>query len=314
MASRKLEDQLERIRQLRSANVDSGTVSALRKALADRANLVVAEAARTVEQLHIVDLVSELLTAYSRMFDDPIKSDPKCWGKTAIIKALTALDYSESPPYVRGSTHIQMEPVWGDHEDAAGALRSNCILALPQCSDLRRQDVFRHLIDSLMDPLDPVRLEAVRAIEQMNGDEAPLLLRLKARFGDKRPAVTGRVFDALLNLESEKGLAFVAEFLKSTDVEVRDEAALAMGLWRQPKAVQILIAAWKETIDGDFRSTLLRAISSSREDSALEFLLSLVKEGSLHQSASALDALELHAGSPEIQARIVLAKNERHAE
>ena len=84
-----------------------------------------------------------------------------------------------------------------------------------------------------------------------------------------------------------------------------------MGLWRQPKAVQILIAAWKETIDGDFRSTLLRAISSSREESALEFLLSLVKEGSRHQSASALDALELHAGSPEIQARIVLAKNER---
>ena len=212
MASRKLEDQLERIRQLRSANVGFRDRLALRKALADRANLVVAEAARTVEELHVVDLIPDLLTAYSRLFDDPVKTDPKCWGKTAIIKALTALDYSESPPYVRGSTHVQMEPVWGDHEDAAGALRSNCILALPQCSDLRRHEVFRHLIDSLMDPLDPVRLEAVRAIEQMNGDEAPLLLRLKARFGDKRPAVTGRVFDALLNLESEKAWRLFRSF------------------------------------------------------------------------------------------------------
>jgi HEAT repeat protein len=204
-----------------------------------------------------------------------------------------------------------MEPVWGGQEDAAGPLRSNCILALPQCSDLRRPDVFRHLVDSLMDPLDPVRLEAVRTIEQMNGDEAPLLLRLKARVGDRRPAVTGCAFDAILHLESEKGLAFVAEFLKSGDLEVRDEAALAMGLWRHPRAIQILIAAWKDSIDKDFRSVLLRAISSSREESALEFLLSLVREGSSHHAAAALDALELHVASPEIHARIASARSER---
>ena len=125
------------------------------------------------------------------------------------------------------------------------------------------------------------------------------------------PAVTGRVFDAILNLESEKGLTFVMKFLKSADVEVRDEAALAMGLWRHPKAIQILIAAWKDTMDRDFRSVLLRAISSSREESALEFLLSLVRDGSSHQAASAIEALELHAGSADIQARIALAQNER---
>ena len=94
------------------------------------------------------------------------------------------MDYSESDPYVRGSTHVQMEPVWGGQEDAAGPLRANCILALPQCSDLRRSDVFRHLVDSLTDALDPVRLEAVRTIEQMNGDEASVLLARsdRARF------------------------------------------------------------------------------------------------------------------------------------
>jgi hypothetical protein len=84
-----------------------------------------------------------------------------------------------------------------------------------------------------------------------------------------------------------------------------------MGVWRHAKAVQILIAAWKDTIDRDFRSVLLRAISSSRDESALQFLLSLVKEGSSQQAAAALDALELHAGSPEIQARIALARNGR---
>jgi HEAT repeat protein len=187
-----------------------------------------------------------------------------------------------------------MEPVWGKVEDAAGPLRANCILALPQCSDLRRFEVFRRLVDSLMDPLDPVRLEAVRAIEQMNGDEAPLLLRLKARVGDLRPAVTGSAFDAILHLELERGLDFVAEFLKSGDPEVRDEAALAMGLWRHSRAIEILIA-----------------ISSSREESALEFLFSLVREAPGWQAAAALEALDLHAGSPEIQIRIALARKER---
>ena len=87
-----------------------------------------------------------------------------------------------------------------------------------------------------------------------------------------------------------------------------------MGSWRHPSAIQILIAAWKDTLDRDFRSVLLRAISSSREESALEFLLSLVKEGSSHHAASALDALELHAGSPEIQERITLARDARPRE
>jgi hypothetical protein len=36
--------------------------------------------------------------------------------------------------------------------------------------DLRCLDVFRCLVNALTDPLDPVRLEAVRTIEQMNGD------------------------------------------------------------------------------------------------------------------------------------------------
>ena len=311
MANRKFEEQLEQIRMLRKANPDAGTVAILRKALADRANLVIAEAARAAGEIHAVELIPDLLTAYSRLFEDPVKMDPKCWGKNAIIKALTTMDYSESPPYIRGSTHVQMEPVWGKVEDAAGPLRANCILALPQCSDLQRFEVFRRLVDSLMDPLDPVRLEAVRTIEQMNGDEASLLLRLKARCGDVRPAVTGCAFDAILHLEPEKGLDFVAGFLSSTDAEVRDEAALAMGLWRHPRAVEILIAAWKGTMDKEFRSILLRAISSSREESALEFLLSLVREGPGWQAAAALEALDLHSGSPEIQARTALARKER---
>lgn len=311
MASRKLEDHIERIQHLRDGAPSADAAAFLKKSLQDRANLIVAEAARTTAELRIVEQIPDLLTAYSRLFIDPIKTDPKCWGKTAIVKALTVLDYCESPPYLLGSRHVQMEPVWGGQEDAAGPLRSNCILALPQCTDLLRPEVFRHLVDALADALDPVRVEAVRAIEQMNGDEAPLILRLKARLGDTRPAVIGCAFDALLNLERDKGLAFVAEFLNHADPEIRDEAALSMGASRQSQAIPILIACWNHTTDRNFRSVLLRAISSSREESAFEFLLNLVKDGSHDHATLAMEALSLHRDSPEIQTRIDQAKKQR---
>jgi hypothetical protein len=229
---RKLEERIEQLRQLRTQPCPQDVLNTtLRKAMADRSNLVVAEAAKTVGDLHLVGLIPDLLTTFDRLFEDPLKSDPKCWGKTAIVKALAQLDYSESPPFVRGSRHIQMEPVWGGAEDSAPHLRGNCFLALVQCSDLPRFNVFGYLVDAMSDSADPVRVEAVRAIHQLGGDEAVLLLRLKARVGDSRPLIIGHVFDALLDLERERAVTFVSEYMKEHNVELRDEAALALGGW-----------------------------------------------------------------------------------
>jgi len=311
MASRKLEERLERLKQLRTATPDESVVSAVRRGLEDRSNLVIAEAAKIAGELHLSSLIPDLLRAFDRLFNEPVKTDPKCWGKTAIAKALTNLAYTESPPFLRGSRHVQMEPVWGGQEDAAAQLRATCVLALVQCTDLRRIEVLRDLVDAMTDPADPVRLEAVRALEQMNGDEAALLLRLKAHLGDRRSIVIGEVFDALLNLEREQAVEFVGKVFKSTDAEVRDEAALALGASRLPDAVDFLINAWNEHHHREFALILLRALSASRQPPALEFLLGLVKRGSSRDAAAALDALELQCESHEIQKLVDEAKRVR---
>jgi HEAT repeat protein len=219
-------NRLEQLRQLRSATPNEEVAAALSKALKDRSNLVIAQAAKTIAELRLSQLIPALLETFDHLFEDPAKKDSKCWGKVAIVQALTELDHADSRPFIRGARHIQMEPVWGGQEDAAPPLRAMCYLALVQCDDLSRPEVFRHLVDALSDPADPVRLEAVRAIALLNGDEASILLRLKARLGDRRPAVTGQVFDALLILEGEKAIEFIAQQLGSTNNEVRDEAAL----------------------------------------------------------------------------------------
>lgn len=310
MTKAKLEDRMKQLRQLRSATPNDEVLSVLRKALRDRSNLVVAEAAKAVADLHLANLVPDLLGAFDRLFEDPTKKDSKCWGKTAIVKALTELEYSDSPPFVRGARHIQMEPVWGGQEDAAMHLRAACCLALVQCDDLSRTEIFRHLVDAMADSADPVRLEAVRAIAQMNGDEASLLLRLKARMGDRRPIVTGHVFDALLSVERERAIPFVAQHLQAA-AEIRDEAALALGASRLPQAINVLIETWNQTRSQEFRNVLLRALSASGQPAAIDFLLNLVRTGGTRDATSALEALKLHHQSPEIQSRVEQAQKER---
>ena len=312
MSGKKLEERIGQIRNLRTSSPTAGVDVILKKALADRSGLVVAEAARTTADLRLTPLIPDLLTAFNKLFLDPVKSDPKCWGKTAIVKALAQLDYAESPPFLCGSRHVQMEPVYGGQEDSAIHLRANSFLALVQCTDIRRFEILQHLVDAMSDLADPVRVEAVRAIHQLAGDEAVLLLRLKARLGDLRPLIIGHVFDALLSLERDRAVSFVADYLKSADEEVRDEAALALGGSRLQTGLRTLMDGWQETRDGSrdgsrdglFSSVLLRGISSSRLEEAIDFLLELVRSGAPREAAAALEALRIHEDSPEIQARI----------
>ena len=303
MAVRNVEAELAKLTSAQDA-------ATLRKALGDRINLVVAKAARIASERQMHEMLPDLLLAFDRLFEKPVERDPQCWGKNAIAKALVDLEYRESAPFLRGIGHIQMEPVWGGQEDTASTLRGTCVLALVACSDAPREKVLRRLVDALTDKAEPVRVEVARALAQMEGEEGALLLRLKARLGDREPGVTGQVFDSLLQVEREEALEFVAEFLKSADEVVREEAALALGASRLPAAVELLRKAWLGTKE----EMLLRAISSSRLDSAIAFLVELVREGRIKDASAAVEALSLHKESEEIRKQVKAAAESRERE
>jgi HEAT repeat protein len=144
----------------------------------------------------------------------------------------------------------------------------------------------------------------------MGGDEGPLLLRLKARAGDKEPPVCGQVFDSLLQLEGCAAVEFIADFLHSGSGDVQAEAALALGSSRLPEAVEALEKAWGATRDPDLRQAIARAISAARQERGFEFLLEVVKNGRAADALTALDALSIHRESPEIWKRIEEAVDE----
>jgi hypothetical protein len=127
----------------------------------------------------------------------------------------------------------------------------------------------------------------------MAGDECALLLRLKARVGDRDASVTGQALEGLLALERNAGLPFVSEFLSPVGGEVAEEAALALGASRMEAAADVLREVWDHALGREFRAVLLRALSISRQEKAVMFLEDLVKNGCKQDAEDAKAALAL---------------------
>ena len=302
MAQRKIENELELLDALRNAPADVA-FAGLRKALADRVNLMVAKASRIAAARHIPELTPDLLKAFDGLLKHPDR-DPQCAAKIELAKSLIEIGYSSSEPFLRGSLHVQMEPVWGARVDTAVPLRGICVLGLVQANDMPRSEVLRRLVHALADKEHPVRIDAVRALEQMGGGECELLLRLKALQGDREPQVTGQAIESVLRLESAPSLSFAASFLASTQDGVREEAALALGASHVPGAVEILKRALSEAHEESFRRAILTAIGASREEGAIEFLFGLLQNGISPDAEGSLEALALERHNPELVARV----------
>lgn len=305
MPERKIEGQLEKLAALRAKPKADETMEALRTALRDRVNLVVAKAAQIIGELQLRQLTPDLISAFGRLFMNSAKSDAQCWGKNAIAKALKDLDYDESAPFLRGMQHIQMEPVWGTTVDTAPTLRGTSALALLQCSDITRENKIWHVMRLLSDAAAPVRRDAAVCLQQLGGVESALLLRLKARMGDREPPVIGQVLESILAIEGEAALPFAVEFLHSDDQEIREEAALALGASRLAGSVPQLADAWQRARDTMERAAILRAMAASRQKAAIEFILGVLRDAREREAIGALEALETYSHSSDVGARIL---------
>jgi HEAT repeat protein len=326
----KFEEQLAALDALRHAPAEQRS-EALHKALGNRNNFIVAKAADLVREFQLADETAQLLAAFNRFFDDPVKSDPQCWAKNAISRALAAMEYQDEEAFLRGMRHIQMEPVWGGSSDTAGTLRATCALALVQCRSLTERDLLTHLVELLADKDKSVRVEVVRAIEQIGSPSAVLLLRLRAVLGTDEPEVLGACYGGVLRIEGVRAIPWVRRFLASAD-DNAGEAALAIAGTHSAEGFEALRECFSSpgnrvndrANDSWWRSVLLSAIALTRQEAALEFLLELVKKESLdaeptieavlrsRPSKDVTDRLEqLVADNPRLKRAFAAQKRER---
>lgn len=281
--------KLEELSALRSDPASPEALAQLRKALGDRSNFIVSKAAALVEELGLRDLLPDLLKAYDRFFQDPIKTDPQCWAKNAIAKALLTLEFEGPEAYIRGHRYVQPEPSWGGTEDSATTLRATCLLGLVQNSKLSSFDLLELLVDCFNDPATGVRSEVARAIGMLGKAEGALILRMKVQGGDREPSVIGACFASLLHLQRGGAVSFVARYLD--EPEYQFEAAAALGETREAESVQALTSCWQKARDRQFKRAVLISIGASRQDSAVAWLVKLIEDGTIQQALEAVEAL-----------------------
>jgi hypothetical protein len=262
---------------------------ALAKALGNRNNYLVAKAAAVALHHGLTNLAPELAAAFSRFLEDAAKSDPQCWAKNAIAKALAEFEYQDAELFLAGMRHIQLEASWGGAEDSAGTLRGACALALVQCRELNSHRVLTHLTPLFADKQLTVRVNAARAVEQVGTDSAALLLRLRAELGSDEPELLGACYSGVLGLEGAAAIPWVAKFLPPED-DAAAEAALALAESHSLEAFEILKGAFARAKDPWFRRAALAAIALTRRPEAIDWLIEIVAHERLH-AAEALEAL-----------------------
>jgi hypothetical protein len=295
-----VDDQLRQLAELRKAEPSDAMRAEVGKALASKSNFIVAKAALVAREKRLRELIPGLIESFNRHLIDPARTDRGCEAKLAIVMALHELDCDDPAPFVAGVRHVQLEPGFG-RNDAAAPLRAASAVALART---RYPKVLIAILPLLLDLEPRVRAAAAQAIGAAGRMEGQLLLRLKVLAGDDEGDVILESLSSLLSIEGRDALDFVRKCLEWDDEPRREAAALALGSSRLPGAFEMLREQWQRNSDPRFGSVLLMAIATSRDEAAVEFLLSLIARAPLRDASAAISALKLHARDAQLRERV----------
>ncbi|WP_437587927.1 hypothetical protein [Sorangium sp. So ce1000] len=294
-ASRSFDEKRARIAALAEA-APAQAAAELRRFVADRNGYLVGEAAAIAGRLGLRELVPDLVGAFPRLLEEPLKSDKGCSGKNRIVEALLAFDAHEPDTYLAGLRHVQLEPAFGQPIDTAAGLRGLCAHAL---FHVGHREALLEVAPLLVDREPVTRAEAAAALGNSGLDAAAAALHVKALAGDPEPDVLGACYRGLLRLLPARYLGFVARVLQQGDDEGNDgaaeAAALALGESRLPEALPILQAELAGAARASrLRDSVLLGMALLRTDAANDALVALVEEGAEVHAVAALSALALH--------------------
>jgi HEAT repeat protein len=316
MARRQSLDALfDALGAVRAAPAAPASAELVRKALASPSNVVVAKAARLVQELRLGGYAAELAAAFERFVHVP-QNDRGCAALTDLSRALLETK-AATPEAVRayhvGLRHRQLDGGLenGRLVDSAAALRGYSAWGLLEA---RHPDAVTELTDLLADPEPASRIAAARGLASAGRDGAALVLRYKLRLRDPSPDVLAECMTGLLRLEPAPSLDLVASFLGDEAPELRDAAALALGESRLPAALAPLRQAFDRESDAGSRKQIVLAAAMLRTPEAVEWLVWLVTSATVADAIAAVEALRSYRSDAALAARVRNAVAERRSE
>jgi HEAT repeat protein len=308
MSRESIDERLRRVSALRNEDDLAVVRAGLLKGLADPSNLVVAEAAAIVGELELSGFEAALLAAWKRLLVDPEVStktylDKGCTGKNAIIETLGRLNFDDPEFLLAGLAYEQKEPGWPESEDTAVNMRGGCAFALARSRQMRAVDKLVQFVELMQRKLRLDRVHAAQAIADVGVEYAKPLLQLKLLSGDAEAEVLGACMSSLLRLDATWAIPVVARFLNDPNEQVLLEAAAALGETGRAEAVEALLAKLQRTRDRELRQSLLMSLGLSRETKAIDFLIAQVATNQPEAEYS-LRSLKPASTYPEIRSRV----------
>lgn len=304
---RKTEDELALVASLRGDPGSPATAKALTELFHKGSSFAVAAAATLVGDESLDELAPLLAPAFRRFVDDGVKRDPGCKAKIELVRTLGRLGRDEEDAYLTAVGLVQKEPAFGPPVDTAASLRAHAGAGL---AAMGHPDAAMALARLLADPEPLTRAGAATGLSRVSIEVALPLLLHKVLVGDPAPEVLGDCFRTLLALAPGRTLDLVVAALEGKDLEVAEQAALALGESREPAALARLIAHAEAAMPRD-RKLPLVAIALSRLDAGIDYLLAALKDGDPVTSQAARDALHVYKDDPRIAARVRAALAER---
>ncbi len=268
---------------------------------------LVTKAARLAEGFQAASFCPQMAEVLAGLLARDNGADKGCTAMLALARALVNLDHDDAELYLRGMKYIQMEASWGPAVDVAADLRATCAMGLVNSLYPGK---LKALTDLLVDKEWGARVGAIRALAAVGTEPALLLLYFKARVGDAHPEVVSQCLEALLTGGGEGALELATSIASGRDEEAREAAILALGGSRRADAVEWLIV--RSRMPGPARPCMLLALSSSRTEAALDYLLGLVQTADSATFAEVHEALTIHRRDAGLSERIVAAVAERN--
>ncbi|MCZ6464558.1 MAG: HEAT repeat domain-containing protein [Proteobacteria bacterium] len=299
--SRRLEETLAELGALRADPRADAAAAKLRQAIAKGPSHAAALAADIAREFEIEELCEDLAAGFARFLEKPEKSDPGCRAKEAIAEALQWMGHEDERVFLRGVQYVQMEPVWGGQADTAAGLRGACARGLVRTN---HPDALVELAQLLADPELPARVAAARCFAHWGHPAGAAPLRLKVLSGDPEPELIGECMTALMAIDPQGSLPFLAGFLDRDDRVLAEAAALGLGESRHPEAFPVLRGWWERTVDPDLARAALTSIAVLRLEETLDFLLEMVAREPGPLARDALAALGVHRDDESLAERV----------
>lgn len=299
----RLQELLDRLAEVRDDPTSPEHSQFLRTSLAHKSGLVVRVAARIVSECELHDLGELLSPAFAEMMIDPVKRDPQCRAKVALVEAMHKLGNDDLDVYWQGLSHVQEEPVWTRKvEDTAAELRARCAIAL---MDAQVASAWVPVTLLLLDKFPTARAGAAAAIGRSGqADIGVPVLRLKLAVGERDTEVLAAALRALLALQGQDALPVVTGYFKRPPAE-REAAILALGESRLECALDPLCDLCERAV-ADTRRIAMLAIAMLRTERAWSYLLGVIedKDKPKPMATDAVRALAIYRYDQRVRTRV----------